>query len=182
MGRSRQSRFGLLKLAAPALALALTGCMSPIPIAAFEAGRPELRPERFFMGETRGNGVLQTAGGRPSRTFQVVSRGRPAAGGGILVEQEISWNNGEVDRRSWTMRPVGPGRYEGRLSDAAGPVTAEARGNALRLRYLLRDPGVRMEQWLYLQPDGRTVLNEGTVRAFGIVVARLSEQIVRTEA
>jgi hypothetical protein len=38
-----------------------------------------------------------------------------------------------------------------------------------------------MEQWLYLQPDGRTLLNEGTVRAFGIVAARLSEQIVRAE-
>ena len=34
-----------------------------------------------------------------------------------------------------------------------------------------------MEQWLYFQPDGRTVLNEATVRVAGIVVAHLSERI-----
>lgn len=170
-----------LRLLAPLLALGLGGCLSALPISAFEQSRPELRPEAFFLGETRGNGVLQTGGGRPSRTFQVISRGRAAGDDGITVEQEIRWNDGEVDRRSWTMRPVGAGRYEGRLSDAAGPVTAEASGNALRLRYLLRNPGVTMEQWLYLQPDGRTVFNEGTVRAFGIVAARLSEQIVKVD-
>ncbi len=38
-----------------------------------------------------------------------------------------------------------------------------------------------MEQWLYLQPDRRTVLNEATVRVAGLVVARLSERISRDE-
>jgi hypothetical protein len=154
--------------------------MMPLPLAAFEQGGPALRPEAFFLGETRGSGVLQTAGGRPSRTFQVLSRGRAAADE-IIVDQEIRWGDGEVDRRSFRLRQTGTGRYTGSLTDAAGPVTAEARGNALRLRYLIRHPGITMEQWLYLQPDGRTVLNEGTVRALGIVVARLSEQIGKTD-
>jgi hypothetical protein len=34
-----------------------------------------------------------------------------------------------------------------------------------------------MEQWMYLQPDGHTVLNEATVRVFGVVVSHLSERI-----
>jgi hypothetical protein len=149
-------------------------------LADFASARPELRPELFFAGETRGRGVVQTGGGRPSRTFAVVSNGI-VQGDTIRVDQTIRYGDGKVDRRSWQLRRVAPNRYEGALSDAAGPVRAEAQGNALRLRYLLRRPAITMEQWLYLQPDGRTLLNEGTVRAFGIVVARISEQIVRTE-
>jgi hypothetical protein len=37
--------------------------------------------------------------------------------------------------------------------------------------------GAWMEQWLYLQPDGRTVVNEATISLLGLVVARLSERI-----
>ena len=39
--------------------------------------------------------------------------------------------------------------------------------------------GGSMEQWLYLQPDGRTVMNQATIRVFGPVVAHLSERISR---
>ena len=164
----------------PAALLLLAGCMTPMKLADFASSSPELRPERFFAGETRGHGVIQTGGGRPSRTFEVVSNGA-VQGDTIRVDQTIRYGDGKVDRRTWHLRRVGPNRYEGALSDAAGPVRAEAQGNALRLRYLLKRPAITMEQWLYLQPDGRTLLNEGTVRAFGIVVARISEQIVRTE-
>lgn len=170
-----------LRIAALLLAaLPVGGCMRALPVTEFEAGTPELRPETFFLGRTSGSGVLQTAGGKPSRTFQVSSLGR-AVPGGISVEQEIRWHDGDVDRRRWTVRRVDAHLYRGALSDAPGPVTAEARGNVLKLRYRLRNPGVYMEQWLYLQPDGRTVLNEGTITVLGIVVARLSEQIVRVE-
>jgi hypothetical protein len=161
--------------------LLLAGCMTPFKLESFAGTAPELRPEVFFAGETRGRGVIRTAVGRPSRTFEVRSIGRVERGS-IRVDQLIRYGDGKVDQRHWQLRRVGPNRYEGALSDAAGPVRAEVRGRALRLRYLLRHPAIRMEQWLYLQPDGRTLLNEGTVRAFGIVVARLSEQIVRAEA
>ena len=163
--------------AAPLLALALAGCAQGAALSAFDGTRPELRPELFFLGETRGEGVLDTSFGSPKR-FQVTSTGR-AIPGGIAVEQVIRWSDDKVDRRRWTLRAVAPGRYRGVLSDAAGPVSAEVRGHALRLRYLLRRPGVTMEQHLYLQPDGRSLRNEGTVRALGIVVARLSERIGR---
>lgn len=154
--------------------------MTPMKLDRFAGTGPELRPELFFAGETRGRGVIQTAGGRPSRTFEVQSTGRIESDA-IRVDQVIRYGDGKVERRNWQLRRVGPGRYEGALSDAAGPVRADARGSTLRLRYLLRHPAITMEQWLYLQPDGRTLLNEGTVRAFGIVVARLSEQIVRAD-
>ena len=50
------------------------------------------------------------------------------------------------------------------------------------LRYAMRSPwGGRMEQWLTLQPDGRTVVNRATVRVLGLVVTQLTERITRDE-
>ena len=42
--------------------------------------------------------------------------------------------------------------------------------------------GGEMEQWLYLQPNGRTVMNEATIRVFGIIAAHLSERITHDQA
>ena len=86
---------------------------------------------------------------------------------------------GKVSQRHWIMTRLDDHRYTATLSDADGPVTAEVYGNLFHLRYLLKKPFVTMEQWLYLQSDGKTVLNEGTIRMPGRTIARLSEIIVR---
>ncbi len=163
----------------PFACLLAAGCVAPHSAPDLARSGPELRPELFFAGETRGRGTLKVAGRRP-RSFDVVSTGQ-RQGEAIRVDQSIRYSDGKVEQRFWVLRPSGPNRYEGQLSDAAGPVRAETSGNSLRLRYLLRRPAIVMEQWLTLQPDGRTLRNEGTVRAFGIPVGRLSEQIVRAD-
>jgi hypothetical protein len=60
-------------------------------------------------------------------------------------------------------------------------VAAKVTGNRFHLRYLVRQPAVYMEQYLYLQPDGRTVLNLATIRVIGVPWARLTEEITRVE-
>jgi len=95
------------------------------------------------------------------------------------LDQAVKFANGAVESRTWQIRRLTGDRYSASLSDAAGPVSAEISGNLFHLRYLLRRPAIYMEQWLYLQPDGRTVLNIGKVRIFGVVLAQISEKIVR---
>jgi hypothetical protein len=59
-------------------------------------------------------------------------------------------------------------------------VEGEAYGNLFHLRYPMQTPfGGWMEQWLYLQPDGRTVMNQATIHVFGLTMAHLSERISR---
>ncbi len=108
--------------ASPALLL-LAACATPQRLADFAGTGPELRPELFFAGETRGRGVIETLGTRPGRTFDVVSTGR-RQGEAIRVDQVICYSDGKVARRTLILRPTGPGRYVGTLSDAAGPVRA----------------------------------------------------------
>ena len=170
-----------LRLSVLSLALALTSCAADLPGRSFAGRSPEMRPERFFAGTTRSFGVLETRSGAPQQLFHVEGHG--AAGPeGFRLDQTVVFDGKPPQHRTWLMRPTGPHSYRATLSDAGGRVTAEAYGDLFHLSYRLKIPLGRMEQWLYLQPDGRTVLNEATVTVAGVVAARLSERITREDA
>ncbi len=161
-----------------AMLCALSACVKPVKPESFAQNTPIFRPEAFFGTTAIGNGVIQSAGGKPARQIRVESRGSTLPDGRFRLDQTI-YEGSKVSKRHWIMTRVDDHRYTATLSDAAGPVKAEVYGNLFHLRYLLKKPFVTMEQWLYLQSDGKTVLNEGTIRMPGRTIARLSEIIVR---
>lgn len=142
--------------------------------------QPLLEPEKFFAGHTRGEGTLVTLTGA-RRSLRVEGHGYTQADGTFRLDQTVRFSNGDTETRTWRLLKHDAKRYSATLSDAPGEVTAQAGGNLFHLRYLLRKPAVYMEQWLYLQPDGRTVLNLATVTVIGIPWAKLSEEIKRTD-
>ena len=84
--------------------------------------------------------------------------------------------------RTWVMHRLDAHRYTATLTDASGTVEAQAYGDLFHLHYPMKSPpGGQMEQWMYLQPDGRTLMNVATVRVLGVVVARLSERITHED-
>lgn len=162
------------------LALGVAGCADTLLPAAFATDLPELRPEAFFAGTTTSTGVLESRGGAPMRRFHVEGSGS-VLDGTFQLDQTIGFEQDAPTTRRWLLRQVDSHHYSGSLTDAAGEVTAEAYGNLFHVEYPMKSPFAgHMEQWLYLQPDGRTVMNEATVRLLGIVVARLSERITRS--
>ncbi len=167
-------------VAVAVVSLSVSGCLSAPPLHPAVSGHPELRPEVFFAGRTHGAGELE-ARGRALRPMRVEGFGRSEADGSFRLDQTVKFADGTVETRTWLMRRVDSHAYTATLSDAAGEVAAEANGNVFHVRYLLRRPAVYMEQWLYLQPDGRSVINFATVTVAGVPVARLSEQIMRAE-
>ncbi len=170
----------VFRFALAAVLLSLAGCLSEAPLHPGASDRPELRPEVFFAGRTHGTGELETRGRAP-RPMRVEGFGCSEVDGTFRLDQTVKFADGAVKTRTWLMRRVDSHAYTATLSDAAGEVAAEANGNVFHVRYLLRRPAVYMEQWLYLQPDGRTVINFATVTVAGIPLARLSEQIIRAE-
>lgn len=160
------------------LLFSLTGCLSAPPLPPASLDKPEMRPEVFFAGRTRGSGELELRG-RGARAFQVEGFGRAEADGSFRLDQTVTYADGDIEKRTWILRPAEDNTYTGTLSDAAGEVAGETRGNVFHLRYLLRQPAVHMEQSLYLQPDGRSAINFATVTVAGMAWARLAEQIVR---
>jgi hypothetical protein len=162
------------------LASGLGGCKPALAPAAFSDGAPGLRPEVFFAGATNSTGVLEDRSGAPTARFHVAGTGLSLPDGSFGLDQRVSFDDDPTRTRRWVLQRLNAHDYGGTLTDASGPVTGEAYGNLFHLRYAMKTPfGGEMEQWLYLQPDGRTVMNEATVSVFGVVVARLSERITR---
>lgn len=169
----------MLRIAPLACFLLLTGCA--------EAERPQLakaspalRPELFFAGRTTGVGVLELMVGE-TRRLRVESTGTPVGAHALRIDQVIRYDDGEVDRRSWTVRRGPDGRYGASLSEAKGPVRIVQAGNSVNIRYSFGSPRVRMDQWLYLRSDGRTLDNRAAVTLAGVTVARLRETITKDE-
>jgi hypothetical protein len=183
---TRTTRATALITSASLLIAALSGCISTIRPESFAVNSPVFLPEQFFSGSTRGSGILQANDGTPAKQISVISNGRMLPDGRFQLEQTISQNtpgspNVEKTSRTWLMTKVDANHYTATLTDAAGPVTGEVHGNLLHLKYRFKKPFVTMEQWLYLQADGRTVLNEARIHLPGRTIARISEIIVRQE-
>lgn len=163
-------------------AVGLSGCASVLAPAAFEGGKPEMRPEVFFAGKTTSSGVMENRSGAPTRRFKVEGHGLTLPDRTFRLEQTVGFGQDPAQKRTWVMQQIDAHHYTATLTDASGPVEAEAYGDLFHLRYPMKAPfGGQMEQWMYLQPDGRTVMNEATVRVFGVVVARLSERITHED-
>ncbi len=168
----------LTPIRACALVMCLGSCATALPPSAFEDGTPELRPEIFFAGTTSSSGVLETRSGAPTRRLHVSGSGETLPDGSLRLVQNIRFDQDAPTVRTWVMRRLDDHHYTASLTDASGPVQGETYGDLFHLRYPMKSPfGGEMEQWLYLQPDGRTVVNEATVSVFGITVARVSERI-----
>lgn len=174
VGRGRQTALiaGVCSLAA--------ACASSLPLTTFDTG-PSMRPEVFFSGRTSSWGVLANRSGAPSRWLTVHGQGAALHDGTFRLDQTVAYDNGKVETRTWMMHRVDDHRYEASLTDAGGPVRGEVYGNLFHLTYPLKGAPGSMEQWMYLQGDGRTVLNEASVRVLGVTVLRLSERISRDE-
>ncbi len=164
------------------LAATLGGCSPVLRPPAFEGGTPELRPEIFFAGATSSSGVLANRSGAPTRRLHVKGFGQTLPDGSFRLDQSITFDQNTPRMRTWVLRRLDAHHYTATLTDASGAVQGEAYGDLFHLRYPMKTPfGGEMEQWMYLQADGRTVMNEATVRVFGVVVAHLSELITRDE-
>jgi hypothetical protein len=132
---------------------------------------------RFFAGETAGVGELKVVL-RSREPVRVKGIGRIDPDGTLILDQEIAQGTRPLRTRQWRLRRVGPGRYQGSLSDARGMVDGAVDGPRLHLRFSTKD-GFDVEQWLTIADDGRSAANTLKARRFGITVATLTEKITK---
>lgn len=155
---------------------------SPLLIAAFALSAsaradPSAAPERFFDGVTRGSGTLKIIM-RKARIMNDRGVGRTERDGTVVLDQIVEEAGAPPRKRQWRLRQTAPGRIEGTLSDAKGPVIGSFVRNILDLRYTMND-GVAVVQRLQLSPDGQRADNEMTFHKFGMKVATLKGSIQR---
>jgi hypothetical protein len=153
--------------------------LSLIPLIAISAfwQEPAGALERFFVGRTEGSGAVRIIMSGTS-AVRTQGQGRIQADGSLYLEHVVHQQGEPVRRRTWRMRRTSPGHYTGTISDARGPVTAEAQGNRVHVTYRTQD-GYAVDQWITVNADGRTATNRMTFRRMGIRVATLEETIRR---
>ncbi len=150
-------------LVAAVIVLAVSGCASR-QAESFAGGKPVFDPGQYFRGHTHSWGIVESRSGAPGQTLRTETHGR-WAGGIFHFEQDLAFGNGKCAHRSWKMSRVDAHHYKATGTGIVGEARGEAYGNAFHLEFTLDlFPGnplgrVHMSQWMYLQEDGRTMVN-----------------------
>lgn len=159
-----------------AMTLALAGC-SPVTVQEYADNRPLLVPEEFFQGQLTAHGVIKDRSGRVIRYFNADIKAYWENGIGTL-EEDFIFDDGEPDRRVWTLTPRGDGSYIGTAGDVIGDGQITLAGNSMFLDYVLRIPyrdgtlDLRIDDRMYLV-NPTMLINESTMTKFGIRVGEI---------
>jgi len=161
-------------------AMLLGGCASK-PIETFTNTRPVLKPEKFFAGRTHSWGVLESSSGKPTEVLNTATNGQ-WDGNSLHFEQDIVFEHGKRQHRSWLVRRLDEHHYSATGTGIVGTAHGEAYGSVFHLDFTLDAlPGnplghVHMSQWMYLQSDGVTLVNQDTLTKAGIIIMEITEQ------
>jgi hypothetical protein len=147
-----------------------------VPGAAVAA--PKLDMTDFFSGRTHAENVLKIAMKRPEKLI-VDSVGKKDGNSFILIDI-VREGDKPVRTRRWVMKPAGPNRYTGTLSDATSPVDLRVTGNRVLIQYVMKG-GLKVRQEMELQSDGRTLTNRVQVRKFGLKFASVEGRIRKVD-
>jgi len=168
----------LLALAVPLL----VACQS-VTVQDYSEWGPALVPEVFFDGQLTAHGVIIDRGGKVIRMFDAAINAYWQDGIGTL-EEDFVFDDGQIDRRIWTLTPRGPGRYTGQAHDVVGTGAITVAGNSMFLDYVLRIPygdstiDVHIDDRMYLV-NPNVLMNESVMSKFGVQVGRILLVIVK---
>jgi len=148
-------------------------------LTAFLLAAATFNPLGFFTGHTSGDGRLKVVL-RRGVPVSVSGSGRVESDGTLVLDQTVLEGTKPARTRRWRLQRTAPGRYEGTLTDARGPVVGEVNGRRLYLRFTSTS-GFRVRQWLTLSADGRSADNLLKASRLGVTVATLRERIRRID-
>ena len=160
-----------MKLAA---ATALAALAVSVPSASADPG-PKLDMVAFFTGKTHAENVMKIVLKKPSRLVVDSIGGKGDRGDFVLIDTVKE--EGKPERtRKWVMRPSGPNRFTGSLSDATGPVDVTVDGDEALILYTMKG-GLKVRQQMKLLGDGKTLSNQVVVKKFGLKFASVEGKI-----
>lgn len=169
-----RSRFtlGLMGLA---LVLSLSSCSST-DVTHYASQGPKLDLKSYFNGRLMAHGMFIKRGGEVARRFKVTMDASWQQANGIWVgtlDEAFEYDDGEKQRRVWTLKETAPGVYEGTASDVVGVARGRSSGPALHWQYTLSLAvgndryNVHFDDRMHLIDD-KVMLNKAVMTKFGI--------------
>ena len=124
--------------------------------------------------------MFETRSGAPKEILHTTTSG--IWDGCVLhFEQDLVFESGKKQHRSWLVQRVDAQHYTATGTGIIGTAHGECSGNVFHLEFTLDAvPGnplghARMSQWMYLQEDGRTMVNRDTITKGGILLTEITE-------
>jgi len=157
-------------------AIAVTGC-SGLSVQDYAQNQPNLIMHEFFKGDLKAHGVVKDFRGKVIRRFNVEIIAYWTDGVGTL-EEDFIFDNGDLERRVWTLEPSDNGGYNGSAGDVVGTGDVTIAGNSAFLDYVLRIPyndgtlDVRVDDRMYLVSP-TVLINESRMSKFGFKVGEI---------
>ena len=149
----------------------------------FNNKEPRLIIEEYLTGNVKAWGVLQNRSGKVTRQFSADLNG--SWDGNRLILQEIfNWDDGEIQKREWTIKKIDENNYEGTAGDVVGKAKGYSYGPAFKFEYVLLVPvngkemKITFDDWIFKQDD-KVAINRATMTKFGFKVAELTVVFVK---
>lgn len=133
---------------------------------------------QFLDGRVRAWGVFEDRSGLLRRRFAVDLNGQ-WTGSRFAVDEELSFDDGTTERRTWQFERAEGGNFRATATDVIGRVEGRCEGGSARMRYRLRMrlKGRALTVDLddrYYRVDGERLLNRATVSKFGVRIGELT--------
>ncbi|WP_239495627.1 DUF3833 domain-containing protein [Marinomonas primoryensis] len=157
--------------------LLLSACSTP-DVSLYAKNEPKFELQDFFSGSLKAHGILKNRSGEVIRYFNATLEGDWEDGVGTLAEV-FTFDDGEIQNRTWIMTPNDNGEYTATANDVIGTGDIKIAGNALFMNYVLQVPydgdllEVNVDDRMYMVKDG-VVMNESIMTKFGVEVGYLS--------
>lgn len=156
-----------------------TGC-GTVGVERYSATEPKLVLEEYFSGPIKAHGYFRARNGEVQRQFVVDMLGRwDPETRTLTLEEDFVYDDGETERRVWTLRKTGENTYEGTTAGVVGVAKGQTSGNAFNWVYdfAVPRPGgstitLRFDDWMFLQPDD-VLINQATLSKFGFRVGEV---------
>ncbi|MEP5568038.1 MAG: DUF3833 domain-containing protein [Halioglobus sp.] len=163
-------------------AFILSAC-SQVQVTDYRDMQPVFEVEQFFDGPLTAHGVVKNRSGKVIRTFNATIAASWVDGVGTL-DEDFQFDDGEKQKRIWTLTRQADGTYTGTAGDVTGNGLLQQSGNSVFLDYVLQVPykgdvlEVRVDDRMYLlTPD--VLINESKLKKFGFTVGELLLVIAR---
>ena len=159
-------------------ALSASSCAG-MKISDYSAGKPVLELEKYFAGHTVASGLFEDRFGKTRRQFVVTVDGT-VNGDTLTLDENFVWNDGEKQRRVWSLKRTGPNSYEGRTPEVIGVAHGSQSGNAFNFNYDIKLKvgenkywKVHFNDWMFLQPSG-VIINRAYVSRWGFDIGSVT--------
>ncbi len=163
--------------------LFLIGCTNKMKPTDFKDQTPRLIIENYLSGNVKAWGVLQNRSGKVTRQFKADLNGK-WDGSQLILDEVFDWDDGEKQKRQWTIKKIDDHHYEGKASDVVGAAKGFSYGPAFKFEYVLLVPvkgkniKISFDDWIFLQDD-KVAINRATMTKFGFKVAELTVMFVK---